>query len=96
MAKKVISSKNISSKLPLLSITVTYLLLQHLDAGELWYGIFGTIYVLITIAAIVGWFKEEDIDIFSPNLDAGLYSTFAKKLKSAMIKSKEDKSKKDE
>lgn len=62
--RKVISYKNLPSKIPLLSSAVAYLLLEKFNAAGWVWGVFITLFSLIWIVMIYGLATEETTDVF--------------------------------
>lgn len=73
--------KNTRVHLPLLSTAVAYLLLDKFNASDLIWGIVGTVYFIIWIAAIIIVWKSEGIDIFEDHKPDLSKKSFAEKLK---------------
>lgn len=62
--RKTIATKNLPTRIPLLSFVVIYLLLDKFNAPGYVYGIVGTLAVIILIALIYGMCTEQEVDIF--------------------------------
>jgi hypothetical protein len=60
---KVISYKNIPSRLPLSSTVLYWLVLDYYKASPIFWGVFFTVATVLWLAAIVGLFTEERTDI---------------------------------
>jgi len=67
VSRKVISRKNIPSYPPFALTGVLYLLLDKLQVSMLWWGIFGTLVVLMWLAWVIVIWQEDEIDIFKDN-----------------------------
>lgn len=61
---KVISNKNLQSRLPLLSTLVTILALDYWKAPEWLWGCLGLLFLLMWITSIVRLVNEESVDVF--------------------------------
>lgn len=64
MGRKVLMYKNLPTRLPVVSTTVAWLLLDRLQAPGWVWGAVGAFYVLIWIICLYGFWTEENIDIF--------------------------------
>ncbi len=62
--RKVIAFSNISTPIPLQTTAVVYLLLDKIQAAGWIWGAVGCTLVLIWLVWIVGFFIEEEVDIF--------------------------------
>jgi hypothetical protein len=62
---KVIDSENLPARLPLWSSITVWLLLDRLQAPGWVYGVMGTLFAIIWIAAIVKFFRQTETKIFN-------------------------------
>lgn len=74
---KVVASKNLPFRPPVIATIVMWLFLDRLDAPDIAWGIMGTLYAIVWIAWIAYAFQKEEVDIFSQMLPSEL----AEKLK---------------
>lgn len=56
--KKVISLKHIEAKPPIISTALVYLYLDVYNASGVWWGVCGTIAVLVWLTFIYAWARE--------------------------------------
>lgn len=61
--RKVLDAKQMPTRLPMIGTLVWYLILDKFDApGWLW-GVMGTLFVLLWIAAVVGIWTQDSVEI---------------------------------
>jgi len=63
---KVISWKNMPTRLPIWTSATAYLLLEHFNASQVIWGVVGTIFGLGWIVAVIQLFREEKVELFKP------------------------------
>ena len=87
--KKVISSKNLPTRSPILSTLVYVLALSYWNAPQWVWGAIGVLLLIIWVTWIASWFLEEDIDIMSSwQGKVDTKQSFADRIKDAMEKEK--------
>jgi len=63
-SKKVISIKNLPTRLPIQLTVLVYLLLDKFQPNDVTWGIVGTVVVLVWIGSVALMFQEKSVDIF--------------------------------
>lgn len=66
--KKVISTKNLRTKSPIISALVIYLCLDKWNAPQWIYGVFGVLFFILFVAWIIDLFNTKEVDIFENEL----------------------------
>lgn len=61
---KVIHTKNLPARLPIVPMVVCWLALDHWNAPQWLYGVFAALFGIVVIAFFISKHKEEDVDIF--------------------------------
>lgn len=82
--KKVISSKNLPTKIPVLSTVVYATALDYWNAPQWLWGAVGLLMALAWIGSIIAKVREEEEDIFETTPKTVAKSKFKDKLKEAM------------
>ena len=85
--KKVISSKNLPNRSPIMATVVYATALSYWNAPEWLWGALGILMAIIWIAWILGFAATESVDIFStesPNAESN--SKFSERLAEALAK----------
>lgn len=61
--RRVIAHACLPVRLPVWQGIVIWLVLDRLDAGPLWYGVIGTLYLLWFVVAVTEWLATEEYNL---------------------------------
>jgi hypothetical protein len=63
MKKRVISYKNLPSRIPVYQAMVAYLMMDKFNAAGWVWGVVGTIFTIVIISSIIGLFNQIEVDV---------------------------------